>query len=141
REVVTLLTRIGYEPEITLANTDGKKTSKPSRAIIYKLGIAGFSFGNVMLLAFPDYLAFTEGLQRSFGSFFGYLSILLSIPVFFYSARGFFTSAWEGIKQRMVNSDLPIATGLLALFFVSLFDILLERGPGYLDSCTGLVFF
>ncbi|GGF98909.1 heavy metal translocating P-type ATPase [Pontibacter amylolyticus] len=141
REVVELLTRIGYEPAITLADTDGKKTTKKSRTIIYKLGIAGFAFGNVMLLAFPDYLDFTKELQNNFGSFFGYLSILLSIPVFFYSARGFFTSAWEGIKQRMVNIDLPISTGLLALFFVSLFDIFTGRGPGYLDSFTGLVFF
>ncbi|WP_018477913.1 heavy metal translocating P-type ATPase [Pontibacter roseus] len=141
REVVQLLARIGYEPAITLADTDGKKTSKQSRTIIYKLGLAGFAFGNVMLLAFPDYLSFTEELQHSYGSFFGYLSILLSIPVFFYSARGFFTSAWQGIRQRMVNIDLPISTGLLALFFVSIFDIVTGRGPGYLDSFTGLVFF
>ncbi len=141
REVVTLLTRIGYEPEITLADTDGKKTSKPNRTIIYKLGVAGFSFGNVMLLAFPDYLAVTEGLQRTYGSFFGYLSFLLSIPVFIYSARGFFTSAIEGIKQRMVNIDLPIATGLLALFFVSIYQVVSGTGPGYFDSFTGLVFF
>ncbi|MDX5481132.1 MAG: heavy metal translocating P-type ATPase metal-binding domain-containing protein [Hymenobacteraceae bacterium] len=141
REVVQLLARIGYEPAITLADTDGKKTQKQSRTIIYKLGIAGFCFGNVMLLAFPDYLAVTEGLQRSFGSFFGYLSILLSLPVFFYSARGFFTSALEGIRQRMINIDLPIATGLMALFCVSLYEIISGTGPGYLDSFTGLVFF
>ncbi|WP_299823162.1 heavy metal translocating P-type ATPase metal-binding domain-containing protein [uncultured Pontibacter sp.] len=141
REVVTLLARIGYEPEITLANTDGKKTSKPNRTIIYKLGIAGFCFGNVMLLAFPDYLAFTGDLQRTFGSFFGYLSFVLSIPVFFYSARGFFTSALEGIKQRMVNIDLPIATGLLALFITSIYQVVTATGPGYFDSFTGLVFF
>ncbi|MFD2244947.1 heavy metal translocating P-type ATPase [Pontibacter ruber] len=141
REVVQLLARIGYEPAITLADTDGKKTTKQSRTIIYKLGVAGFAFGNVMLLAFPDYLAVTEGLQRTFGSFFGYLSILLSLPVFFYSARGFFTSAIEGIRQRMVNIDLPIATGLLALFCVSFYEIISGNGPGYLDSFTGLVFF
>ncbi|QCR22210.1 heavy metal translocating P-type ATPase metal-binding domain-containing protein [Pontibacter sp. SGAir0037] len=141
REVVQLLSRIGYEPSMTLADTDGKKKCTQSRAIIYKLGIAGFCFGNVMLLAFPDYLAVTEGLQRTFGSFFGYLSIILSIPVFLYSARGFFTSALEGIQQRMVNIDLPISTGLLALFIVSIFDIVTHRGPGYLDSFTGLVFF
>ena len=141
REVVQLLARIGYEPAITLADTDGKKENKQSRTLIYKLGIAGFCFGNVMLLAFPDYLAVTEGLQRTFGSFFGYLSLILSVPVLLYSARGFFTSALEGIKQRMVNIDLPIATGLLALFFVSLYDIITGSGPGYLDSFTGLVFF
>ncbi|WP_161887987.1 heavy metal translocating P-type ATPase [Pontibacter russatus] len=141
REVVALLARIGYEPEITLADTDGRKTTRTSHTLIYKLGIAGFCFGNVMLLAFPDYLAVTEGLQRSFGSFFGYLSLLLSIPVFVYSARGFFTSAMEGIRQRMVNIDLPIATGLLALFTVSIYQVVTGTGPGYFDSFTGLVFF
>ncbi|WP_242928811.1 heavy metal translocating P-type ATPase [Pontibacter vulgaris] len=141
REVVQLLARIGYEPAITLADTDGKKTKTQDRSIIYKLGIAGFCFGNVMLLAFPDYLAVTDSLQRSFGAFFAYLSLILSIPVFLYSARGFFTSAIEGIKQRMVNIDLPIAMGLLALFCVSLYQIFTATGPGYLDSFTGLVFF
>jgi len=141
REVVTLLARVGYEPETTLADTDGRKTTKTNHTIIYKLGIAGFCFGNVMLLAFPDYLAVTEGLQRTFGSFFGYLSFLLSVPVFVYSARGFFTSAIEGIRQRMVNIDLPIATGLLALFTVSIYQVVTGSGPGYFDSFTGLVFF
>ncbi|GHA56936.1 heavy metal translocating P-type ATPase [Pontibacter akesuensis] len=141
REVVTLLARLGYEPAITLADTDGKKIQSQSHTIIYKLGIAGFCFGNVMLLAFPDYLAVTEGLQRSFGSFFGYLSIILSIPVFIYSARGFFTSAWEGIRQRYINIDFPIALGLISLFCVSLYEIITGTGPGYLDSFTGLVFF
>ncbi|MCX2739336.1 heavy metal translocating P-type ATPase [Pontibacter anaerobius] len=141
REVVTLLARIGYEPSITLADTDGKKETKKNYSLIYKLGIAGFSFGNVMLLAFPDYLSLGEEVQRDFGKFFGYLSILLSLPVLFYSARGFFESAWAGIQQRMVNIDLPIATGLLALFITSTYQIISATGPGYLDSFTGLVFF
>ncbi len=141
REVVALLARLGYEPAITLADTDGKEVKKHSHTIIYKLGIAAFCFANVMLLAFPDYLAVTDGLQRSFGSFFGYVSIILSLPVFIYSARGFFTSALEGIRQRFVNIDLPIALGLLSLFCVSLYEILTGTGPGYLDSFTGLVFF
>ncbi|MBC5992304.1 heavy metal translocating P-type ATPase [Pontibacter cellulosilyticus] len=141
REVVTLLARLGYEPDITLADTDGKKVNKKSHTIIYKLGIAGFCFGNVMLLAFPDYLAVTDGLQRTFGSFFGYLSLVLSIPVLLFSARGFFTSAWEGLKQRFVNIDFPIAFGLTALFFVSVYEVITGTGPGYLDSFTGLVFF
>lgn len=141
REVVALLARLGYEPDITLADTDGKKVKKQSHTIIYKLGIAGFCFGNVMLLAFPDYLAVAGDLQRTFGSFFGYLSLVLSLPVLVYSARGFYTSAWEGLKQRFVNIDFPIALGLTALFVVSVYEVLTGTGPGYLDSFTGLVFF
>ncbi|MDX5437542.1 MAG: HAD-IC family P-type ATPase, partial [Pontibacter sp.] len=53
----------------------------------------------------------------------------------------FYTSAWEGLKQRFVNIDFPIALGLTALFFVSLYEITTGTGPGYYDSFTGLVFF
>ncbi|WP_242920193.1 heavy metal translocating P-type ATPase [Pontibacter liquoris] len=140
REVVQLLARIGYEPAITLADTEGKKATKPNRGVIYKLGIAGFCFGNVMLLAFPDYLA-GEGIQQTYGQFFGYLSLLLSVPVLLFSARGFFTTAWQGIRQRVVNIDMPISLGLAALFLVSVYQIVFKQGVGYLDSFTGLVFF
>ncbi|WP_347158762.1 heavy metal translocating P-type ATPase [Pontibacter chitinilyticus] len=140
RDVVQLLARIGYEPAITLADTDGKKTNQPNRAIIFKLGVAGFCFGNVMLLAFPDYLA-GEGAMETYGQFFSYLSLLLSLPVLLYSARGFFTSALQGVRQRQINIDMPISLGLVALFAMSVYHIVFRLGIGYLDSFTGLVFF
>ncbi|WP_316248037.1 heavy metal translocating P-type ATPase [Hymenobacter sp. BT491] len=140
KEVVTLLAAIGYEPQITLAEL-GAQPHHGSRMLYYKLGLAGFCFGNVMLLAFPEYFSFTEQLQAEFGQFFGYLSIILSLPVLLVSARGFYESAWQGLRQRYINLDFPISLGLTALMLTSLFDILTHRGPGYLDSFTGLVFF
>ncbi|MBC3539311.1 heavy metal translocating P-type ATPase [Rufibacter sediminis] len=136
-QVVELMAHIGYEPQITLADMEAPAPRK-DRSIYYKLGLAAFCFGNVMLLSFPEYFG---GLQHQFGRFFGWLNVLLALPVFLYSARGFFTSAWQGLQQRMINLDLPIAIGLLSLFSVSIYDIATGRGPGFLDSFTGLVFF
>ena len=62
-----------------------------------------------MLLALPDYLSFVEELQKEFGRFFGYLSLVLALPVLLFSARGFFRSAWQGIGQRYINLDFPIS--------------------------------
>lgn len=138
--VVTLLHKIGYGPTLNLDNLT-KEKSKRNFGINLKLGLAGFCFGNTMLLSFPEYFAFTDEIKQEFGSFFGYLSIALALPVFLYSARGFFTSAWQSLKQRHINLDTPISLGLLSLFTVSLYDILTGHGPGYLDSFTGLVFF
>jgi len=140
KDVVKLLAAVGYEPQITLAEL-GAQSHHGNRTLYYKLGLAGFCFGNVMLLAFPDYLSFIEQLQAEFGRFFGYLSLVLALPVLLVSARGFYESAWQGLKQRYINLDFPISLGLTALFLTSLFDILTQRGPGYLDSFTGLVFF
>ncbi|RSK50012.1 heavy metal translocating P-type ATPase [Hymenobacter rigui] len=139
-DVVKLLAAIGYEPQITLADL-GAQPHPANRRLTYQLGLAAFAFGNVMLLAFPEYFSFTEQLQASFGRFFGVLSIVLSLPVLLVSARDFYRSAWQGLRQRYINLDFPISLGLSALFLTSLYDILTHRGPGYLDSFTGLVFF
>ncbi|OGX81922.1 ATPase [Hymenobacter coccineus] len=139
-EVVQLLASVGYEPQITLAEL-GAQPHRASHTLYYQLGLAAFAFGNVMLLALPKYFSFVEDLQVGFGRFFGYLSLALALPVLLYSARGFFRSAGQGLRQRHINLDFPISLGLASLFSVSTFEVLSGRGPGYLDSFTGLVFF
>ncbi|MGI4744090.1 MAG: heavy metal translocating P-type ATPase [Janthinobacterium lividum] len=140
KEVVQLLASVGYEPQITLAEL-GAQPHRASRTLYYQLGLAAFAFGNVMLLALPDYFSFVEELQAGFGRFFGYVSLALALPVLLYSARGFFQSAWQGLRQRYINLDFPVSLGLASLFSVSMFEVLAGRGPGYFDSFTGLVFF
>ncbi|GAB3834407.1 heavy metal translocating P-type ATPase [Hymenobacter jeollabukensis] len=140
KAVVTLLASLGYEPQITLAEL-GAQPHRGSRRLYYQLGLAGFCFGNVMLLAFPDYLSFTDELAHEFGRFFGYLSLLLALPVLLYAAQGFYRSAWAGLRQRYINLDFPISLGLTSLFAVSSYEVLTQHGPGYFDSFTGLVFF
>ncbi|MBH8559055.1 heavy metal translocating P-type ATPase metal-binding domain-containing protein [Hymenobacter sp. BT442] len=140
KKVVKLLAAVGYEPQITLAEL-GAQPHAASRTLYYQLGIAAFGFGNVMLLAFPEYFSFAGQLQSTFGRFFGGLSFLLALPVLLVSARGFYRSAWQGLRQRYINLDFPISLGLTALFMTSVFEVLTQRGPGYFDSFTGLVFF
>jgi P-type Cu+ transporter len=134
-----LLSSLGYAPSVNLDSSE-KKIVKPDQSLIYKLSIAGFCFGNIMLFSFPEYL----GLDRQdeyLMHVFSWLNLTLAIPVFFYSASGYFTSAWATFKQKQINIDVPIAAGLLALFLRSGYDILTFNGPGYLDSFSGLVFF
>lgn len=140
KNVVKLLASLGYEPQITLAELGGP-AAQVNRTIYYQLGLAAFCFGNVMLLAFPEYFSFTGQLAAEFGRFFGYLSLLLSLPVLLFSARDFYRSAWAGLRQRYINLDFPISLGLTSLFAVSVYEVLTHRGPGYFDSFTGLVFF
>ncbi|AHJ95345.1 heavy metal translocating P-type ATPase [Hymenobacter swuensis] len=140
KAVVQLLAAVGYEPRITLAEL-GAQPHPGNRRLYYQLGVAAFAFGNVMLLALPEYFSFTAQLQSTFGRFFGGLSLLLALPVLLLSARGFYRSAWQGLQQRYINLDFPISLGLTALFVTSVFEIVTQRGPGYFDSFTGLVFF
>src|SRR5690606_9793445 len=99
------------------------------------------AFGNVMLLSFPEYLGLDNLKENDFYKYFGYWNLLLSLPVFFFSAWGYLTSGWNSIKQRQMHLDIPIALGIVALFGRSVFEILSQTGAGYTDSLAGLIFF
>ena len=139
RSLVELLARIGYEPKINYNLLDQKEEkSSFDRVLIYKLGLSGFCFGNIMLLSFPEYLGFDKA---SYLFHIGYINILLSLPVLFYSGWDYIKSAVSGIRYNDYNIDLPIAIGMIALFSRSIFEILSQSGEGYLDSFSGFVFF
>ncbi|MDX2248083.1 MAG: heavy metal translocating P-type ATPase metal-binding domain-containing protein [Bacteroidia bacterium] len=141
RQLVELLASVGYEPEISLDHLEKKNTSPGNKSFFYKLGIAGFAFGNIMLLSFPEYLGLSWELDTQWGRLFGYLQWVLALPVFFYSSSVFFQSAWLGLRQKNLNIDVPIALGILALFIRSTYDIFFLDAAGYLDSLAGLIFF
>jgi len=93
-----------------------------------------------MLLSFPEYFGF-EGLEDNVRRFMSWLNILLSLPVVFYWASDYFKSALAGLSKKYVNIDVPISIGIIVLFVRSLYEIISQSGPGYLDSLSGLLFF
>lgn len=133
------LATLGYVPQIN-PEGDRKRNPTSNKSLITKLALAGFAFGNIMLLSFPEYLGIDDS-DKSLRFVFSYLNIVLSVPVILYSARDYFINAWKSFSQKQINIDVPIAVGLLALFSRSVYDIISQNGPGYLDSFTGLVFF
>lgn len=140
KELVLLLNSIGYEPYISLEDYDtGKK--QINRSLYYKLGIAGFAFGNVMFLSFPEYFEVSEYWLDKYKFIFRWLMLIFSLPVVFYAANGYFVSAYKGLRSRMLNIDVPIALGILVLFLRSVIEVVLDLGTGFFDSLTGLVFF
>ncbi len=141
RKIVEKLHQIGYPPELNLKQTDKSEKVVRSRSRIYKIGIAGFAFGNIMLLSFPEYFSGGTYHGEDFSRAFGYIILFLSLPVFFYSAGEFLENALLSFRQRTINIDVPIAIGIVAMFLRSSYEILSGSGPGYFDSMTGLVFF
>jgi Cu+-exporting ATPase len=140
KETVLLLSSIGYEPFISL---DDFKTGKEhiNRTLIYKLGIAGFAFGNVMFLSFPEYFEVGEFWLEQYKHLFRWLMFSFSLPVVFYAGQDYFISAYKGLRFNLLNIDVPIALGMAVLFIRSTVEIIFDLGSGFFDSLTGLVFF
>ncbi|WP_417370193.1 heavy metal translocating P-type ATPase [Gelidibacter japonicus] len=140
KEAVILLSSIGYEPYISLEDFSTGK-SQVNRSLIYKLGIAGFAFGNVMFLSFPEYFEVKEFWLDQYKPFFRWLMFAFSLPVVFYSSQDYYISAYKGLRAKVLNIDVPIALGIIVLFLRSTWDIVFDLGSGFFDSLTGLLFF
>lgn len=139
RQLVELLTKIGYEPDLKLDKLANKSViNREDRKLIYQIGLAGFVFGNIMLLSFPEYLGYS---QASLKMYVGYINIILSIPVMLYCGADYIKSAWTSIYYKNLNLDVPIAIGMVTLFSRSVYEILSGTGEGYLDSLAGFIFF
>ena len=136
-ELALLLDRIGYPP-----NFEEKKKVNESidKTFLYKIGVAGFAFGSIMLWSFPEYLGI-ENLDEGIRSFTSYLSFFVSLPVLLYSARDYYVSAFKAIRYKQVNIDVPITLGIIALYAQSCYHIFSGSGPGYMDSFAGFIFF
>lgn len=141
RQVVEMLASLGYAPLITLEDdTPKERKASPHRKLYMQLGVAAFCFGNMMLLSFPEYLGF-QGDEEHLKEFIGYLNFLLSLPVVFFSAQGYFAGAYNGLRKKFVSIDVPISLGIIALFLRSSYEVFSGTGAGYFDSLGGLLFF
>ncbi|HNO55691.1 MAG TPA: heavy metal translocating P-type ATPase metal-binding domain-containing protein, partial [Chitinophagaceae bacterium] len=139
RQVVETLTRIGYEPYISLSDLKNKRPAI-DKSMVYQLGIAGFCFGNIMMLSFPEYLGI-DASETGLRTTFRWISFALAIPVLLYAALPFYTSSWKSLKHKFLNIDAPIALAIIITFIRSAWEVISGTGGGYFDSMSGIVFF
>jgi Cu+-exporting ATPase len=139
RKVAELLTRIGYEPHISL-NDLSETRPGINKSMIYQLGVAGFCFGNIMLMSFPEYLGI-DASEIGLRGIFRWMNFFLAIPVLLYSALPFYESSWKALKHRFLNIDAPIALAIIITFIRSAYEVISGTGGGYFDSMSGIVLF
>lgn len=140
KQLVEFIASIGYEPHISLDDATGTKKAV-TNDLIYKVSIAAFVFGNVMLLSFPEYFEIEEYWLEKYKNIFRWLNFAMVLPVVFYAATDYYISAYKGLKNSILNIDVPITLGVIALFLRSVYEIVADVGPGYFDSLAGLIFF
>jgi Cu+-exporting ATPase len=140
RNLVELMRSIGYEPTITLQDVVKESTQKSQTSLIAKIAVAGFCFGNSMMLSFPEYFGMGT-YEAQYATFFGWLNVGFGVPVLLYSARGYFEAAYQSLKHRQLSLDVPLALGIAVLFLRTWWEVATGTGAGFADTLCGLVFF
>ncbi|MFT4094537.1 MAG: heavy metal translocating P-type ATPase metal-binding domain-containing protein [Niabella sp.] len=139
RDIVEAMAAVGYEPCLSLDTTKAKQVKTHSRTA--QIAVAGFCFANIMMLSLPEYFSMSNYLQEKIGTAFRYTGFVLTLPVFFYCAREFFSNALSSVKNKYLNIDASIALAILLTFLRSIYNLFILNGNTYFDSMSGIVFF
>ena len=139
-DILGAIAAIGYRAYPYDAAKNEEISRRERRDAMWRLWVAGFGMMQVMMYAYPVYIADgdmtpeIEGLMR-------WASLVLTLPVVFYSSGPFFRNAWRDLKLRRVGMDVPVALGVGAAFIASCWATLVQAGEVYFDSVTMFVFF
>ncbi|MBI1307373.1 MAG: HAD-IC family P-type ATPase [Bacteroidetes bacterium] len=140
-ELVYLMDQLGYPPHFDLKGNQRSGEIKEQRALIKRLAVTGFCFGNSMLFSLPHYMGLQLANDLFFANLFKVLNLALSLIVLIYGAQPYFSSAFKAISVRKSHINIPIAIGAIAIWVWSVYEIISGTGFGYFDSLAGLIFF
>jgi Cu2+-exporting ATPase len=139
-DILAAIAAIGYRAYPYDAARNEELSRKERRTALWRLWVAGFGMMQVMMYAFPVYIA-NGDMTADIESVMRWASLVLTTPVIVYSSAPFFRNAWRDIKLRRVGMDVPVALGVGAAFAASCWATLIQSGDVYFDSVTMFVFF
>lgn len=140
-EILSTVQTIGYDAKPYRQDTHEAMLTKHNRRLMLQLGIAALGAMQAMMFAVALYFGEYKGMELIDKQFLRWVSLFVSVPVFFISGLVFFQSAWSAIKARQVNMDVPISIALVVTFFASLYATMTNTGETYYDSVSMLIFF
>ncbi|MGC1818563.1 MAG: heavy metal translocating P-type ATPase, partial [Casimicrobiaceae bacterium] len=140
-EILAQVAAIGYRAwPATSANAELVRR-RESRTALWRLFVAGFGMMQVMMYAVPAYLAQDGTMSDDLQLLMRLASLVLTVPVVFYSAAPFFRGAWRDARRRRLGMDVPIALGVAATFGASVYATFTGGADVYYDSISMFVFF
>ena len=154
--LIAAVRRAGYDAVPDAAAPAREMRRREQRQAVWRLFVAGFCSMQVMMMAWPSYVAAPGELSDEMRRLLNWGSWMLTLPVMAFSATPFFAGAWRSLRNvlagrgrlfdaRAIGMDVPVALGLLIAFIASTGASFDPGGPFghevYFDSLTMFVSF
>ena len=140
-QILATISEIGYEAKPYRQDSHEAMLARHNKKMLLRLGIAALGAMQSMMYAVALYFGEYGEILLNQRDFLRWVSLFVSIPVFFYAGIPFFTSAWSAIRARQVNMDVPVSVALIVTFFASLYATITGSGHTYFDSVSMFIFF
>lgn len=140
-QILATISEIGYEAKPYRQDSHEAMLVRHNKKMLLRLGIAALGAMQSMMYAVALYFGEYGEILVNQRDFLRWVSLFVSIPVFFYAGIPFFTSAWSAVRARQVNMDVPVSVALIVTFFASLYATITGSGQTYFDSVSMFIFF
>ncbi len=140
-KVLNAVAEIGYVAHPYDPSQYHQILEKQRKDYLKRLGLAAALGMQVMMFSIAMYTGGWWGMEPRYREFIEWTSLLLTIPVFFYSGAPFYRAAWRDIRHGRAGMDVPITLGIFIAFTGSLASLAGNGGHVYFDSVVMFIFF
>ncbi|HBA35342.1 MAG TPA: cation transporter [Gammaproteobacteria bacterium] len=140
-EIMAAVAQLGYKAIPFDVSRHRQGLEKERKQQLKRLGLAGVLGMQIMMLAAGLYLGDYFGMVDVYRSLLNGASLILALPIVFYSAAPFFKAAWRDLRIRQPGMDVPVSLGILGAFIASIWHTVTQQGHVYFDSIAMFVFF
>jgi Cu2+-exporting ATPase len=140
-QILQTLADNGYRGHPFVAQRAEQEEAAEARRLTRCLAVAGFAAMNVMLLSVSVWSGNVTDITPETRDFFHWASALIALPAAAYAGRPFFSSAWQALKARSLNMNVPISLGVILALAMSVVETANHAKDVYFDSALMLLFF
>ena len=139
-DILAALRAVGYTAYPLDAQRQAAHLERERKVLFRRLFVAGLAMMQVMMYAFPVYLATDGTMDADMRALMNWAALLLTVPAVAYSAWPFLRGAWMDLRRGVAGMDVPVALGLGAASAASVGAVGRGRGDVYFASITMFVF-
>lgn len=139
-DLLRTLENVGLRPHPIAGEPAEQMALLERRSALKRLAVAGLGMMQVMMFTVPMYFAEPSEMDAGIREYLRLISMLVCLPVALYSGWPFYTSAWQAVRARGINMDVPVSIGILLAFSASVVNALRGSGEIYFDSVTMFIF-
>jgi Cu2+-exporting ATPase len=139
--VLGAIEALGFKP-VPLSGAAADRARRSERhALLKRIGLAGLAAMQMSMYTVGLYAGALTGIEPWIATLLRVTTMLLAVPVMFYSGWPFLRGAWHDLRRRALGMDVPVAAALLLAFTASVFNTLRDAGQVYFDSVAMFIFF
>ena len=138
--IVVSLAAIGYPAWPYEPGRHAMMLERQRKSMFKRLFVAGLAMMQVMMYAFPAYLATDGAMDPDVRTLLQWAALCLTLPAVLYAAQPFWRGAWRSVRARRPGMDVPVALGIGAAFGASVLAVLRGRGEVWFDAVTMFIF-